>query len=85
MEAKFEEERRRRMEIKAKLEQERKLREEQSVILQSMVSWMQGLGALVNYRPPPPVPPFTFTPVTYFPPGSRGTPVSMIFFAYNEY
>ena len=49
MEAKFEEERRRRMEIEAKLEQERKLREEQSVILQSMVSWMQGLGTSVNY------------------------------------
>jgi len=44
MEAKFEEERRCRMEIEAKLEQERKLREEQSVMLQSMVTWMQGLG-----------------------------------------
>jgi len=33
MEEKFEEERRRRMEIEAKLELERKLREEQSVML----------------------------------------------------
>ena len=40
----MEEERRRRLEIEARLELERKLREEQSVILQSMVSWMQGLG-----------------------------------------
>ena len=38
MEAKFEEERRCRMEIEAKLEQERKLWEEQSVMLHSMVT-----------------------------------------------
>ena len=37
------------MEIDAKLEQERKLREEQSVMLHSMVTWMQGLGASLNY------------------------------------
>ena len=54
MEAKFEEERRRRMEIEAKLEQERKLREEQSVMLHSMVTWMQVLGASMNYVTPPP-------------------------------
>ena len=77
MEAKFEEERRR-MEIEAKLEQERKLREGQSAMLQNMVTWMQGLGAPVNYGPPPPVPPFTFTPQTYFPTGPGGTPVSML-------
>jgi len=38
MEAKFEEERWCRMEIEDKLEQERKLREEQSVMLHSMVT-----------------------------------------------
>ena len=38
MEAKFEEERRCQMEIEAELEQERKLREEQSVMLHSMVT-----------------------------------------------
>ena len=42
------------MEIEAKLEQERKLREEQSVMLHSMVTWMQGLGASLNYATPPP-------------------------------
>ena len=77
MEAKFEEERRCRMEIEAKLEQERKLREDQSAMLQSMVTWMQGLGASINYGPPPPVPPFTL-PQAYFPPGPGGTPVSML-------
>ncbi|XP_039823990.1 uncharacterized protein LOC120685919 isoform X2 [Panicum virgatum] len=62
MEAKFEEERRCRMEIVAKLEQERKLREEQSVMLQSMVTWMQGLGASMNSAQP------------YFPAGPSDTP-----------
>ena len=51
MEAKFEEERRCRLEMEAKLEQERKLREEQSVMLHSMVTWMQGFGA--SNDPPP--------------------------------
>ena len=50
MEAKFEEERRCRMEIEAKLEQERKLREEQSVMLHSMVTWMQGLARRSTMR-----------------------------------
>ena len=58
MEAKFEEERRCRMEIEAKLEQEQKLREEQSVMLHSMVTWMQGLGASMNYATPPPPSPY---------------------------
>ena len=65
MEAKFEEERRCRMEIEAKLEQERKLREEQSVILQIMVTWMQGLGASMNYATPPP--PFALPVQPHFP------------------
>ena len=65
MEAKFEEERRCRMEIEAKLEQERKLREEQSVMLQSMVTWMQGLGVSMNYAVPPP--PFGLPAQPYFP------------------
>ena len=78
MEAKFEEERRCRMEIEAKLEQEQKLWEEQSAMLQSMVTWMQGLGASVNYGPPPLVPAFAFAPQPYFPPGPGGTPVSML-------
>ena len=75
MEAKFEEEWRCRMEIEAKLEQERKLREDQSAMLQSMVTWMQGLGASINYGPPPP---FAFAPQPYFPPGPGGTPVSIL-------
>ena len=65
MEAEFEEERRCRMEIEAKLEQERKLREEQSVILQSMVTWMQGLGASMNYATSPP--PFALPARPYLP------------------
>ena len=42
------------MEIEAKLEHERKLREEQSVMLHSMVTWMQELGESMNYATPPP-------------------------------
>ena len=76
MEAKFEEERRRRMEIEAKLEQERKLREEQSVMLHGMVTWMQGLGASMNYATPPP--PFVLPAQSYFPTGPSDTPVSML-------
>ncbi|XP_039835210.1 uncharacterized protein LOC120696133 isoform X1 [Panicum virgatum] len=72
MEAKFEEERRCRMEIEAKLEQERKLREEQSVMLHSMVTWMQGLGASMNYATPPP--PFALPAQPYFPAGPSDTP-----------
>ena len=75
MEAKWAEERRCRLEMQAKLEEERKLREEQSVMLQSMVTWMQGLGASVNYGTPPP---FTFPAQPYFPPGPGGTPVSIL-------
>src|SRR6185437_15893907 len=76
MEAKFEEERRCRMEIEAKLEQERKLREGQSVMLQNMVTWMQGLGASMNYATPPP--PFALPAQPYFPAGPSDTPVSML-------
>ena len=78
MEAQLEEERRKREEIEARLEQARKLREEQELGMQNMFAYVQGLGASVNYPPPPPVPPFTITPVTYFPPGPGGTPVSML-------
>ena len=76
MEAKFEEERRCRMEIEAKLEQERKLREEQSVMLHSMVTWMQGLGASMNYATPPPS--FGLPVQPYFPAGPSDTSVSML-------
>ena len=76
MEAKFEKERRCRMEIEAKLEQERKLREEQSVMLHSMVTWMQGLGASMNYATPPP--PFALPAQPYFPAGPSDTPMSML-------
>ena len=76
MEAKFEEERRCRMEIEAKLEQEQKLWEEQSAMLQSMVTWMQGLGTSMNYATPPP--PFALPAQAYFPPGPGGTPVIML-------
>ena len=76
MEAKFEEERRRRMEIEAKLEQERKLREEQLVMLHNIVTWMQGLVASMNYAMPPP--PFALPAQAYSPAGPSGTPVSML-------
>ena len=75
MEAKFEE-RRCRLEMEAKLEQERKLREEQSVMLPVMVTWMQGLGASMNYATPPPR--FAFPAQPYLPPGPFSTPVSML-------
>jgi len=64
------------MEIEAKLEQERQLREEQSVMLYSMVTWMQGLGASMNYAMPPP--PFALPAQAYFPTGPPDTPVSML-------
>ena len=66
------------MEIEAKLEQEQKLREEQSVMLQSMVTWMQmqGLGASMNYATPPP--PFALPAQPYFPAGPSDTPMSML-------
>ena len=76
MEAEFEEERRCRMEIEAKLEQERKLREDQSAMLQSMVTWMQGLGASMNYATPPP--PFALPAQAYSLAGPSDTPVSML-------
>ena len=77
MEAKFEEERcRLEIEAKLELEQERKLREEQSVMLQSMVTWMQGLGASMNYATPPP--PFVLPAQPYFLVGPSDTPVSML-------
>ena len=65
------------MEIEAKLEQERKLREEQSVILQIMVTWMQGLGESMNYATLPP--PFALPAQAYSPAGPSGTPVSMLY------
>ena len=83
MEAKFEEERRCRMEIKAKLEQERKLREEQSVMLHCMVTWMQGLGASMNYATPPS--PFALPAQPYFPAGPFDTPVNMLCLNINYY
>ena len=49
MEQKWAEERRCQLEMERKLEEERKLREEQSAMMQSMVTWMQGFGALLNY------------------------------------
>ena len=61
--------------MEAKLEKERKLGEEQSVMLQSMVTWMQGLGASMNYAMPPP--PFALPAQPYIPPGPSSTPVSM--------
>jgi len=64
------------MEIEAKLEQERKLREEQSVMLQSMVTWMQGLGASMNYATPPP--PFVLPAQPYFPAGPSDTPMKSV-------
>ena len=79
----MEEERRRRLEIEARLEQERKLREEQEMRIQSMVSWMQGLGASINYRPP--MPQMSFQLIAYLSPGPGVTPVSMNFFCLHAY
>ena len=64
------------MEIEAKLELERKLREEQSVMLHIMVTWMQGLGVSMNYATPPP--PFAFPAQPYFPAGPSDTHMSML-------
>ena len=63
MEEKWAEERRCRLEMERKLEEERKLREEQSVMMQSMVTWMQGLDASLNYAMPPP--PFALPAQSY--------------------
>ena len=63
MEEKWAEERRCRLEMERKLEEERKLREEQSAMLQSMATWMQGLGASMNYAMPPP--PFALPAQSY--------------------
>ena len=65
MEEKWAEERRCRLEMERKLEEERKLREEQSAMMQSMVTWMQGLGASLNYATPPP--PFALPAQPYLP------------------
>jgi len=65
MEEKWAEERRCRLEMEWKLEEERKLREEQSVMMQCMVTWMQGLGASLNYATPPP--PFALPAQPYLP------------------
>ena len=75
MEEKWAEERRCRLEMERKLEEERKLREEQSAMMQSMVTWMQGLGASLNYATPPP--PFALPAQPYLPQGPSSTPVSM--------
>ena len=52
-------------EMEQKLEEERKLREEQAALMQSMVTWMQGLGTSLNYATPPP--PFAFPAQPYLP------------------
>ena len=65
MEGKWAEERRCRLEMEWKLEEERKLRDEQSAMMQSMVTWMQGLGASLNYATPPP--PFALPAQSYLP------------------
>ena len=75
MEEKWAEERRCRLEMEWKLEEERKLRDEQSAMMQSMVTWMQGLGASLNYATPPP--PFVLPAQPYFHQGPSSTPVSM--------
>ena len=51
--------------MEQKLEEEWKLREEQSAMMQSMVTWMQGLGASMNYVMPPP--PFALPAQPYLP------------------
>ena len=63
------------MEMERKLEEERKLREEQTAMMQSMVTWMQGLGASLNYATPPP--PFALPAQPYLPHRPSSTPVSM--------
>ena len=66
MEAQLKKGRRKREEIESRLEQERKLREEQELRwqqereaqwqhMQTMFAYIQGLGASVNYQPPPTV------------------------------
>jgi len=97
----MEEERRKREEIEVRLEQERKLREEQELRwqqereaewqhMQTMFAYIQGLGASVNYQPPPtmpwpppPLPPpqMPFAPIPFLPAGPAITPVSTSVFA----
>ena len=60
---------------RCRLEMERKLREEQSAMMQSMVTWMQGLCASLNYATPPP--PFALPAQPYLPHRPSSTPVSM--------
>ena len=50
--------------------------------MQTMFAYIQGLGASINYRPPPTVPQMTFAPITYLPLGHAVTPVSMNFFTF---
>jgi len=61
--------------MERKLEEEQKLREEQSAMMQSMVTWMQGLGASMNYATPPP--PFALPAQPYLPQEPSSTHMSM--------
>ena len=53
--------------------------------MQTMFSYLQGLGTTINYQPPPRMPwpppllPLLFLPSIFPPSGATGTPVSMIY------
>ena len=97
IEARLEEERTLRQEQERRWQEERmqeRQRMEQALLaerqaaqqqMQTMFSYLQGLGATINYQPPPmmPWPPPPLPPLglpSIFPPsGATGTPVSMIY------
>jgi len=94
IEARLEEERTLRQEQEHRWQEERmqeRQRMEQALLaerqaaqqqMQTMFSYLQGLGATINYQPPPtmPWPPLPLGLHSIFPPsGATGTPVSMIY------
>ena len=96
IEVRLEEERMLRQEQECRWQEERmqeRQRMEQALLaeqhaaqqMQTMFSYLQGLGATINYQPPPtmPWPPPPLPPLglpSIFPPsGATGTPVSMIY------
>ena len=54
------------------MEQERKLREEQEKRVAAMFAYMQGLGASINYQPPPTM---SWPPPPAPPPQMLGAPM----------
>jgi len=77
----LDEEKRLWQELEERLEQERKLREEQEQRVAAMFVYMQGLGASINYQPPPTMP---WPPPTAPPPHLPFAPMNQLGVASNE-